>query len=92
MTDEGVAQFTQLAALTGKATKSTTEEMGSLFSTGFGIYKGFMMICSDLEFGEIFSTGIATTVKDFETSGSEMASAISALGPTATNANVPLAG
>ena len=33
LTDEGVAQFTQLAALTGKATKSTTEEMGSLFAT-----------------------------------------------------------
>lgn len=38
LTDEGVAQFTQLAALTGKATKSTTEEMGSLFATGYGIY------------------------------------------------------
>lgn len=36
LTDEGVAQFTQLAALTGKATKSTTEEMGSLFATGYG--------------------------------------------------------
>lgn len=40
LTDEGVAQFTELAALTGKATKSTTEEMGSLFATGYGIYKG----------------------------------------------------
>ena len=47
LTDEGVAQFTQLAALTGKATKSTTEEMGSLFATGYGI-KDFMMICLTL--------------------------------------------
>lgn len=90
LTDEGVAQFTQLAALTGKATKSTTEEMGSLFATGYGIYKGFYDDMSDLEFGEMFSAGIATAVKNYKTSGSEMASAISALGATATNSNVPL--
>lgn len=90
LTDEGVAQFTQLAALTGKATKSTTEEMGSLFATGYGIYKGFYDDMSDLAFGEMFSAGIATAVKNYKTSGSEMASAISALGATATNSNVPL--
>lgn len=90
LTDEGVAQFTQLAALTGKATKSTTEEMGSLFATGYGIYKGFYDGMSDLEFGEMFSAGISTAVKNYKTSGSEMASAISALGATATNSNVPL--
>ena len=38
----------------------------------------------------MFSAGIATAVKNYKTSGSEMASAISALGATATNANVPL--
>lgn len=85
-----MAEFTKLAALTGKATKSTTEEMGSLFATGYGIYKGFYDDMSDLEFGEMFSAGIATAVKNYKTSGSEMASAISALGATATNANVPL--
>lgn len=90
LTDEGVAQFTQLAALTGKATKSTTEEMGSLFATGYGIYKGAYDDLSDLEFGEMFSAGIATAVKNYKTSGSEMASAISTLGATATNNNVPL--
>lgn len=90
LTDEGVAKFTELAALTGKATKSTTEEMGSLFATGYGIYKDYYKNLSDLEFGEMFSAGIATAVKNYKTSGSEMASAISALGATATNANVPL--
>lgn len=90
LTDEGVAQFTELAALTGKATKSTTEEMGSLFATGYGIYKGYYGELSDLEFGEMFSSGIATAVKNYKTSGSQMASSISALGATATNSNVPL--
>lgn len=90
LTDEGVAQFTELAALTGKATKSTTEEMGSLFATGYGIYKGFYKDLSDMEFGEMFSAGIATAVKNYKTSGSQMAASISALGATATNNNVPL--
>lgn len=90
LTDEGVAKFTELAALTGKATKSTTEEMGSLFATGYGIYKGAYEDMSDLEFGEMFSAGISTAVKNYKTAGSEMASSISALGATATNNKVPL--
>lgn len=90
LTDEGVAQFTELAALTGKATKSTTEEMGSLFATGYGIYKGAYEDMSDLEFGEMFSAGIATAVKNYKTAGSEMASAISMLGATATNNKVSM--
>ena len=90
LTDEGVAQFTELAGLTAKATKSTTGEMTSLFATGYGIYKGYYSELSDLEFGEMFAVGIATAVKAYKTSGSEMASAISALGGTATSANVPL--
>ena len=90
LTDEGVAQFTELAALTGKATKSTTEEMGSLFATGYGIYKGAYDDMSDLEFGEMFSAGISTAVKNYKTAGSEMASSIATLGATATNNKVPL--
>lgn len=90
LTDEGVAKFTELAALTGKATKSTTEEMGSLFATGYGIYKGAYEDMSDLEFGEMFSAGIATAVKNYKTAGSEMASAISMLGATATNNKISM--
>ena len=92
LTDEGVAKFTELAALTGKATKSTTEEMGSLFATGYGIYKGAYEDMSDLEFGEMFSAGIATAVKNYKTAGSEMASAISMLGATATNNKISMEG
>lgn len=90
LTDEGVAQFAELAALTGKATKSTTQEMGSLFATGYGIYKGAYSDMSDLDFGGMFSAGIATAVKNYKTAGSEMASSISTLGATATNNMVPL--
>lgn len=90
LSDEGVAQFTELAALTGKATKSTAGEMTSLFATGYGIYKGYYEDMSDLEFGGMFSGGISQAVKQFKTAGSEMASSIEALGASATNAGVPL--
>lgn len=90
LTDEGVAEYTNLAGLTAKATKSTIGEMTSLFATGYGIYKNFYADLSDIEFGEMFSAGISQSVKQFKTTGSEMASAIESLGASATNANVPL--
>ena len=90
LSDEGVAQFTELSGLTAKATKSTIGEMTSLFATGYGIYKDYYSGLSDMEFGEIFSAGISTAVKNYKTSGSQMAQSISTLGATATSANVPL--
>ena len=90
LTDEGVADFTTLAALTGKATKSTVGEMTSLFATGYGFYKGLYDDLTDLEFGEMFSAGISKSVQQFKTTGSEMAAAIESLGASATNAKVPL--
>lgn len=90
LTDEGVAQYTELAGLTAKATKSTVGEMTSLFATGYGIYKNYYDDLTDIEFGEMFSAGISQSVKQFKTTGSEMASAIESLGASATNANVPL--
>lgn len=90
LTDEGVAQYTELAGLTAKATKATTADMTSLFATGYGIYKGFYSDLSDMEFGEMFSAGIATAVKNYKTSGTQMADSIKTLGASATNANVPM--
>ncbi len=90
LTDEGVAEFTELSALTGKATKSSVGEMTSLFATGYNIYKGYYDDMSDLEFGEMFSAGISQSVRQFKTTGAGMAEAIESLGASATNANVPL--
>ena len=90
LTDEGVAGYTTLAALTGKATKSTVGEMTSLFATGYGIYKGYYDSLTDLEFGEMFSAGISKSVQQFKTTGSGMAQSIQTLGASATTANVPL--
>lgn len=90
LTDEGVARYTELSGITATATKSTIATMTDLFATGYGIYKDFYADLSDEQFAEIFSGGIATSVKMFKTNGNEMASAISVLGASATNAKVPL--
>ena len=90
LSDEGVAEFTSLAGLTAKATKSTVGEMTSLFATGYGIYKNYYDDMSDIEFGEMFSAGISDAVRAFKTSGSGMAQAIQNLGASATTAQVPL--
>lgn len=90
LTDEGVAQFTELAGITATATKSSIGTMTNLFATGYGIYKDYYNELSDLEFGEMFSAGIAQSVKQFKTNGDEMSAAIQTLGASATNAQIPL--
>lgn len=90
LTDEGVAQFTELSGITATATKASIATMTNLFATGYGIYKDYYKDMSDLEFGEMFSAGIATSVKQFKTNGDEMSAAIQTLGASATNAKVPL--
>lgn len=90
LSDEGIAQYTELAGITATATKSTIGEMTDLFASGYGIYKDFYGDLSDLEFGEMFSAGISESVKAFKTSGSGMAESIKTLGASATTAQVPL--
>lgn len=90
LSDTGIAEYTSLAGITAKATKSTVAEMTSLFATGYGIYKDYYGQMSDLEFGEMFAGGIAASVRQFKTTGSQMAQSISVLGASATTANVPL--
>ncbi len=101
--DEAVGQFTAIASMTGAATKSTTGEMTNLFATGYGIYRkqfdafgeatieGWNALSQeekDIKFGEYFSAGIASTVQEYKTNGTNMSAAMSNLGATATSANV----
>lgn len=69
LSDEGVAEFTSLAALTAKATKSTAGEMTSLFATGYGIYKDYYTFIDNLTGGKLseirekFSTAMSNIVQ-----------------------------
>ncbi|WP_018752677.1 phage tail tape measure protein [Paenibacillus sanguinis] len=90
LTDEGVAGFTDIAALTAKATGATAEQMTSLFATGYGIYKDYYDDLSDMEFGGMMSAGLAQAILVFKASGPELAAAIQSLGASATSASVPM--
>lgn len=90
LSDTAVAEYTRIAGVTAKGTKSSVEQMTDLFATGYGIYKDYYKQMSDIEFGNMFSAGISTTVENFKTTGSKVASSIESLGAAATAANVPL--
>lgn len=90
LSDTAVGEFTAMAALTGKATKSTTGEMTSLFATGYGIYKDLYSDLSDMDFGEMFSAGIAGSVQNFKTTGGGMSQALTSLGAAGATALRPL--
>lgn len=90
LSDHGVAEFTKLSALTAKATKSTAKEMTALFAAGYNEFKGLYANLSDIQFGEVFSAGVAGSVQLFRTEGAKVAQSIEALKGAATSANVPL--
>lgn len=90
LSDVGVAEYTRLSALTGKATKSTVGDMTNLFAKGYSIYKSAYADMTDEQFGEMFSGAISKAVQQYRTKGSEMSAAISALGATASTAKVPM--
>jgi hypothetical protein len=106
LSDTAVGEFTAISALTGKATKSSTDQMTSLFASGYGIYRkqfesfgsstiaGWNKLSAeekDIKFGEYFSAGISNSVQAFKTDGSQMSAAISNLGATATSAGIDFA-
>lgn len=88
LTDEGVAKFTELSALTGKATKSTTGEMTNLFAQAYGIYRE--NFSSDFDFGNKFASGLAKSVQLFRTTGGEMSGYLTTLGSNAQMAGAEL--
>ena len=90
LTDEAVGSFTAMAALTGKATKATTEEMVGTFTTAYGIFKPIMQDMSDAQWAKTFAGAMAQTVASFKTNGRQMADAIKNIGAVAASSNVPL--
>jgi len=83
LSDEAVGTFAQLAALTAKATKASTEEMVGTFTTAYGIFKPIMAEMSDMQWAQTFSGAMAQTVQAFKTTGAQMAEAIKNVGATA---------
>jgi len=88
LTDEGVAKFTKLSAMTARATKSSAGEMTKLFALGYGIFKNSNE--TDFDFGERMSAQVSLAVQAFRTDGSDLTLGISNIGAQAKKMGVSL--
>jgi TP901 family phage tail tape measure protein len=88
LSDSGVKDMTRMAAVTGVATKSSTEEMTKLYALGYGIFREDFS--SDMDFGKKFSGAISGAVQAFRTDGSDLAQGISNIGASAKAMGVSL--
>ncbi|RDH91916.1 MAG: phage tail tape measure protein [endosymbiont of Seepiophila jonesi] len=92
LSDKGVADMTELSALTAKATKANIGQMTSLFATGYGSFKKSLYAdVSDQEFGQIFSASLAKSVKQFKTDGDKMQQSIQSMGSGLAESGASLA-
>ena len=92
LSDEGVADMTEMAALTAKATKADVGQMTSLFATGYGSFKKSLYAeASDQAFGKILSASLAKSVQQFKTDGSKMQQAIQSMGSGLAESGISLA-
>ena len=90
LSDEAVGVFTHMAALTGKATKASTDEMVGTFTTAYGIFKPLMADMDDMAWATAFSGALSQTVAAFKTTGPQMADAIKNIGAVAAASRVPM--
>ncbi len=87
----GVADFTELSAITARATEASAEEMTGLFATGYGMFKRTLFAdATDREFGETFAAQLAKSVQAFKTNGGKMQQAIQSAGAAMANAGVSM--
>ncbi len=88
LSEEGVKEFTKMAATTAVATNASIADMTKLYALGHGIFaKDFS---SDMDFGKKFSGAIAMSVKAFRTDGADLAAGISNVGASAKAMGVSL--
>ena len=80
LSDSGVADMTRMAALTGKATRATTQEMVTLFTTASEVFGQFRREVGTFTFAERLSASVAATAANFRTTGSKLSQGLSSLG------------
>lgn len=90
MDDAAVARSTAWAAITGRATKSTTGDMAALLPTAFGIFKskGADARLSPEAFAESFFGQTAGAVQRYRMTGTEFRQIIENTGAGLTNAGI----
>lgn len=89
--DAGVADVTEIAALTARATKADTGQMTEMFAAGYGAFKDSLFGgASDREFAGAFGAQIAKSVEQFRTTGDGMQQAIRSMGAGLAQSGVSL--
>ncbi|MFD2178513.1 phage tail tape measure protein [Veronia pacifica] len=106
LSDEAVAGFSRISTLTAGATNTSAEQMTQLFTQAYHTHRqqfeqfgtstvrGWEKLSAaerDIKFGEYLSQGISASVQMLSANGEKMHGALSALGASATQANVPFA-
>ena len=87
----GVADVTEIAALTARATKADAAQMTSMFAAGYGSFKDSLFAdSSDREFAAAFGAQVAKSVEQFRTTGSEMQQAVRSMGAGLAQSGVAL--
>ena len=87
----GVADMTEMAAITARATNADLSQMTSLFATAHGMFKETLHSgLRDREFGERFADQLSTAVARFKTDGGRMQQAIQSAGSQLANAGVSM--
>lgn len=89
---QGVADLTELAALTARATKGELAGMTELFASAYGTFKAPLYAAAgDRDFGAILSAQLAKAVQQFKTDGGRMQQAIESMGSGLAGAGVSMA-
>ena len=88
----GVADTTELAALTARATKADLPQMTQMFVAGHGMFRDALYTeATDREFAEVFGAMTAKAVEQFRTTGPEMQQAMKSMGAGLAQAGISLA-
>lgn len=89
---QGVADLTELAALTARATKGELAGMTELFASAYGTFKApLYATAGDRDFGAVLSAQLAKAVQQFKTDGGRMQQAIESMGSGLAGAGVSMA-
>lgn len=92
LSGEGIANLTEAAAVTARATMAEPGQMTDLMATMHGVFKPALHAeASDSEFAWQAMGQLATSVEIFKTTGPKMAQAIESAGDKASLAGIPVA-
>jgi len=90
LSDEMLATVSRVALITARGLKAMPDEVAKFYGRVFNIHRNSYLKMSDLDFAKMVSGGVAAAYKNFNVTGSTMATAMEKLGAAANKWKVPL--